>query len=125
MKLANVGRAGRTGGGKTTMSDSVMKEYESARRSGKATRIATTASTTYEISRPVRKERRRLTTGGLATAARPSWFTATSLVVDPPLDDLELDDGEREHQDEEDHGLRARVAELEILEGVEVDAVDE
>src|SRR5437588_6782863 len=125
MKLASVGRAGRTGGGKTTMSDSVMNEYESARRSGKATRTATSASSRYETTRPRRSRRRRGATGGLVTAFRPSWFTATSLVVHPALDDLELDHRQREHEDEEDHRLRARVAELEVLEGVQVDAVDE
>src|SRR5258708_2787818 len=45
MKLASVGRTGRTGGGNVTMSDSVMNEYDRASRSGEATRIATRACT--------------------------------------------------------------------------------
>src|SRR5258708_821172 len=75
MKLANVGRTGRTGGGNVTMSDSVMNEYDRASRSGNATRIATSASATYEATRPGRTARRRagnlVVTGNALCARRP------------------------------------------------------
>ena len=42
-----------------------------------------------------------------------------------PLDDLELDDRQDEHEEEQHDGLRAGEPELEVLERVEIDAVDE
>src|SRR6267143_6536280 len=48
-----------------------------------------------------------------------------SLIVHPALDESELDDRQRHDQDKEHDRFGARESELEILEGVEVDAVDE
>src|SRR5438445_1968853 len=121
-----------------------MNEYESARRSGNATRTETTASSTYEPALRSGRGRRcrwmataeaardealtglaplvRLAraSGRLRSASRPR-----SLVMNQPLDETELNEREDEHQREEHDRLRAGEAELEVLERIEVDAVDE
>src|SRR4029077_2486405 len=48
-----------------------------------------------------------------------------SLVMHQSLDEAELNDRQCHDQDEEDDRFGARESELEVLEGVEIDAVDE
>ena len=67
---------------------------------------------------------------GKATMIEPtarSAYVRTVLItgMHSPLDESELHERERHDQEEQDHRLRAGVAELEVLKGVLIDAVDE
>src|SRR5438132_4649568 len=65
-------------------------------------------------------------TGGRRDALTPlSGARPLSLIVHPTLDEAELHEGQRQDEREEDDRLRARQSELEVLERVEVDAVDQ
>src|SRR5437868_3171783 len=63
-----------------------------------------------------------------APQRNPSWRSPPrwrSLVMDQSLDEAELNDRQRHDEDEEHHRFGAREPELEVLEGVQIDAVNE
>src|SRR6266705_3772327 len=70
--------------------------------------------------RPASRVQLARTSGRLRSPSRPR-----SLVMHESLDEAELDDRERHDQDEEHDRFGARESELEVLERVEIDAVDE
>src|SRR3954465_11636237 len=136
------------GGGNDAISDSLMSEYESASSKGNATMSEPTISNAYLNRVPVFTDRRlaRVTAVECAAPTAASTLTGTrslvqfrssarvdcgrpgrprSLVMHPSLADAELDDRERHHEQQQDHRLRARESELEVLERVLIDAVDE
>src|SRR5258708_34548238 len=50
---------------------------------------------------------------------------STMLILDLALDEAELGDGKRDHDQHEDHRLRRRAAEIPRLDAVVVDLIDE